>query len=359
MKEILFTVNGPGEIYGFTLPLARMFRKLQPDRLVLSLFILPCQFGSGLEDQIAQASGLFDNIFTPKDYKQFLLKKKFREDYQPQEQGIVFYTGGDSWHAVKLAKTLGWRLFGYDEGNLSRRKNFNKIFTIGIDGNLMIDAAQEKKFYYSANPIGCEQVNLALFPGSRPSFMDFTVPFYQEIVNQITNEYPQVKSFFVINPEQKQLWQEKFDIYPVKYSTERFPIDLALTLIGTNTSMLAARAIPMICLLPLNKAEEIPLTGLLGFLGYLPFGKLLKKFLLKIISKRDKLYSIPNLRAEKKVVPEFTGNLDPKEMAKQIIKLLSDINSRNRIAQQAQDVIGKPGAAKKIAEEVLRLLWIF
>lgn len=355
MKEVLFTVNGPGELYGFTLPLARELREMLGMQIKISIFILPCQFSSGFEERIARSSGLFDNILLPQDYREFLIKKRLRSDYQPETEGAVFYSGGDTWHAVNLSRYLCWPLFGYDEGHLSRKKKFDKIFTIGIDGNLMLDAAQQQLFYYSAKPIGADRVSLALFPGSRTHFMKFTVPFYQQIVDQLTVKHPQIDPFFVINPDQQQVWEQEFgdSRLEVKHSNQEFAVDLALTLIGTNTAILAAKGIPMIALLPLNKAEEIPMTGILGFIGYLPFGKMIKRGLLHLMSLRKRLYAIPNVKAGRMIVPEYTGKLQAEDIAEQIIKLLTDINRRNRIAEEAQNVIGKPGAAQKIAKEVL------
>jgi len=355
MKEVLFTVNGPGEIHGFTIPLAKALRRLQGQDIKLSIFILPCQFSSGFEEEVAVKSGLFDNVLLPGDYKKFLIKKKLRKDYQPETEGVVFYTGGDTWHALKLSRYLCWPLFGYDEGHMSRKKKFDKIFTIGIDGNLMIDSATDRQYYYSAKPIGSDEVALALFPGSRRSFVEFMVPFYEEVVQKLQSKHKHLNIFFVINRNQQQLWQDQFqDInIPVKYTDERFSVDLAVSLIGTNTAILAAKGIPMIALLPLNKAEGIPMTGILGFIDITFIGRLLKRTILRLIAMKKRLYAIPNIKAGSMLVPEMVGKLLPKDVAQEAEKLLFDINRRNRMSVNIKDVIGKPGAADKISKEIV------
>ncbi|MDC0977730.1 hypothetical protein OAR19_00565, partial [bacterium] len=102
-KEIIFTVNGPGELRGIIFPLIKVFKERLVN-IVYTLYIVPCQFGSGLEESLAQKSGLFDHVFSIVDYKKVWLKKQLPQEYQQLKEGIVFYAGGDGYHAINLAK---------------------------------------------------------------------------------------------------------------------------------------------------------------------------------------------------------------------------------------------------------------
>jgi len=359
MKEIIFTANGPGEIHGWTIPLTKRIREVFNDNIKVTLILLPCQFSSGFEQQVAEESKLFDKIISPKEYNKFLISKKFNSGYHPESKGVVFYTGGDSWHALKIAKYLEWMVVGYDEGTLTRKKRFDKVFTIDIDGNLMIDAAKDKKFFYSANPIGADVLNVAFFPGSRRNFLKFTVPFYIKIIKILQNRYSQLNPFFVVSEDVKYFLEQEFmDLpYPIKTSEENFGIDFAVTLIGTNTAMLSARRVPMLALFPLNKAGEVPLTGLVGLIGDIPLiGKFIKGVILRNINIEKGVYSIPNKKRGTKIVPEMVGVLREKDVADMIEKYLIDINSRNKMSDEIIDTIGKPGAALKIANELKRVM---
>ncbi|MDR1323646.1 MAG: hypothetical protein LBK68_04320 [Candidatus Margulisbacteria bacterium] len=357
MKEIVLTVNGPGELNGLIFPLVKALRRQYPQALY-TLYVVPCQFSAGTEAAAAQASGLFDRVFSVREYRKYIFRRTWPDNYQPAAAGIVFYGGGDSWHAYRLAKKYKFALYGYDEGKVTHKRWFKKLFSRDADGNLMVDAALEKKLAYQNTTLASGLMTVGLYPGSRLKHLRALVPFFSEAAALLSEKYPALNFRWGIKPELRRPAERDFpQRFPAPYEKENEKYDLIISITGTNTALNAALGIPLLILLPFNYPELVPFSGLTGLLSELPvFGRPLKKLLIKLAARRLPFISIPNIKAGRKIAPELIGVLTPQQVAAAAEKILLDSEARRKMHEELPRAIGRPGAQKIAAyfQEILR-----
>jgi len=357
VKELVFTVNGPGELNGLVFPLIRAFRQKFPE-LICSLYAVPCQFSAGTETDLAKTSGLFDYVFTTAEYRKYMFRKNWPKNYWPAEQGVVFYCGGDSWHAKRLSKKYGWPLYGYDEGSVTNKRWFVKLFNRDLDGNLMVDAALGRDIGYQAVPIGAPELTVGLYPGSRERHLCLMLGFFGEVAELLKKKYPYINFRWGVNSELREFVDKNFpQRFAAPYEQAGNKYDLIVSLTGTNTAISAALGIPLLVLLPFNNPDLIPFSGLLGLISDIPvLGRPFKKLLITCARSRLKFISIPNIKAGCEVVPELVGYLTPQQVMQKIEHMLLDIEDRRRMHDELPACIGKPGAQNivKYFEEILK-----
>lgn len=349
--DIVFTVNGPGELSGIALPLVHAFKQRFPQHRYV-LFTVPCQFSSGTEALSARASGAFDLVFTVVEYTQYLFKQQLPQNYKPNSRGLVFYCGGDTFHALKLGQKLSYPVFAYDDGSLTQTNKFRKVFHKNIDGDLMVDAAAMRGLSYQAVPIGSDKVTVGLYPGSRPGHLQFMVPFLSQVAEQVQNKYPHLQFRWGINDNVREIFKTKYlqtaFNAPLEAADEAY--DLVVSLVGTNTAINGALGIPMIVLLPLNDPKQLPFVGLFGLLSNIPgLGILLKLLARSIIIRSKQLLAIPNRKAGRQIVPEIKGVLSVAQVAEQVESLLLNIKERENMHYQLPIFMGKPAATGIVA----------
>ncbi|GBR76333.1 lipid-A-disaccharide synthase [Candidatus Termititenax persephonae] len=345
MREIIFTVNGPGELSGLIFPLVKAFRRQYPD-FRYTLYVVPCQFRAGNEAELARESGLFQNVFSVAEYRKYIFRKTWPSSYQPAPQTIVFYGGGDSWHARALAKKYACDLYGYDEGKVARQGWFKKLFSRDRDGNLMVDAALARDIGYQAVPIGSEKLTVGLYPGSRPRHLRVLVPFLSAAAEILSAKYPNINFRWGIRPELRRAVEHDFpQRFSAPYEQPGEKYDLLIALTGTNTAISAALGIPLLILLPLNYPELVPFDGLLGLLSDLPWaGRLLKRLLIAAGMRGRPYIAIPNIKAGRRIAPELVGVLTPPQVAAAAEETLLNIEARRVMHEDLPLAIGKPGA---------------
>jgi hypothetical protein len=104
--------------------------------------------------------------------------------------------------------------------------------------------------------------------------------------------------------------------------------DLAITTVGTNTAELAYLQVPMLCVLPTFELSVFKGStgGLLGLLMQLPgiLGDMVASLVNRYVLDRIKFLALPNVWANKHVVPELVGRVTPIEVAKDAVTLLED-----------------------------------
>jgi lipid-A-disaccharide synthase len=111
--------------------------------------------------------------------------------------------------------------------------------------------------------------------------------------------------------------------------------------------------IPMISVFPLDNPDAIPLDGLPHYLGKIPYiGSKFKKTLIDTLNKRIKFFALPNIKAEKEIVPEIRGMVEPAEVALKAVALLKDTSKRQEMSKELIRSMGESGAALKIMEEI-------
>ena len=135
--------------------------------------------------------------------------------------------------------------------------------------------------------------------------------------------------------------------------------DLVLTLPGSNTLEIAALERAMVVSLPLYHLEEIPLDGIAGMVGRIPWlGPALKRYAVRKFSERTPFAALPNRIAGRYIAPELRGeNLQPWEVTAVAYPLLIEDDVRERMAKDLHLVVGGPGAARAIVDDLASLAW--
>ena len=137
---------------------------------------------------------------------------------------------------------------------------------------------------------------------------------------------------------------------------------LCLTTVGANTAELGSLAVPMIVLLPSQQLDAMRAwDGLPGLLARLPgvgssFAKVINWLMLQLVLRQKRLFAWPNIWAEKEIVPELVGELQPQEVAQLVLDYLEHPEKLEEMRSRLRAVRGQPGAAQKLAQLVQEAL---
>ncbi|MDX2231394.1 MAG: lipid-A-disaccharide synthase [Leptolyngbyaceae cyanobacterium bins.349] len=129
---------------------------------------------------------------------------------------------------------------------------------------------------------------------------------------------------------------------------------LCLTTLGANTAELGALAVPMLVLIPTQQLDVMKAwDGLPGLLANLPgvgsgFATVINWF----AARNPGLLSWPNIWANREIVPELVGHLEPAAIATQVLQYLDHPAQLEQMHQDLQAARGEPGAAKKLVQLV-------
>jgi hypothetical protein len=72
--------------------------------------------------------------------------------------------------------------------------------------------------------------------------------------------------------------------------------------------------------------------------------------------ERIEFTAIPNKRQRRFITPEIRGVLTAEDVAIKVLELLQDTKTRDRISVELKEAMGLPGAAARVASEVLDTL---
>jgi lipid-A-disaccharide synthase len=126
---------------------------------------------------------------------------------------------------------------------------------------------------------------------------------------------------------------------------------LALAVPGTNNLQAAALYVPYIMVLPLDKAEEYPLDGILGLLPlWLPGFRRLKRFYIERLNERISFVSLPNKMAGRMIAPEIRGFFEPGMVARMAIGLLESPDALKEMSRAFAELTRERGASARLAE---------
>ncbi|KAF0132904.1 MAG: hypothetical protein FD145_1517 [Candidatus Saganbacteria bacterium] len=368
--NIVLIANSPGELSALVKPLAKRFKE-KSFRIIL--FITPCQYASGKEVEFAKKHLAVDEVVSAEDYKKWLLGTSLPFSFDPE--GICVFLGGDLLHAALIAKKLNYPSYAYIAGKQINWTNAFKKFYLPdqnmlaffqkkkvpnllVSGDLMVDSfealsREEAREKWHISP---EIKVVALLAGSRKWEIDFMLPLYEKIGKILKKE--NITLMLVVSPfismEEITKYKEHqiFDVFA--YQDSLPAADLALTIPGTNTANIAVLGIPMLLVFPLNNPEVIPLEGTMHYIGSIPIVKFaIKRLFAWWINKTTKYFALPNIKANKKIVPEIRGKVKPKNTARAIINLLKDKNRLFEMSQLLKESMGNHGAADVIVKDIL------
>ena len=187
---------------------------------------------------------------------------------------------------------------------------------------------------------------IALLPGSRTHEIERLLPVLLAAAQHLQGEVPDLQFVIPVAPGMSK--EDLFDWTrnaPVPVTlVEGYPYDvmnlaeLLITASGTATLEATVLKKPMVILYRIS------------FFSYL-IGRLLVKV---------KYIGLPNLVAEKKIVPELIqGEANPERVAGEALKILKDPELRRRMTREMAEAcrrLGEPGAATRAARIVCSLL---
>jgi len=406
--DIVITSNSPGELYSFVRPCVKSIKALLPSARII-LVIMPCQYASGREIEVARSfEGVYEIIF-PEEFRAWMFKNKPPKGITFAQKGVLLYLGGDLFQAGLLAKRLGYRAAAYINDRFGWNKLFSRFFVaddrmaakaarkriskskVRVVGDLMADGQREEvsKEKWGLDP---NRPVVTFMPGSRSAHAKHMAPFFVRTA-ELMKEKCEAQFVLGLSPyinlaslekhlktvpdsmikeglgSSARLSVENGQNYLISQAGSRLLImdrapyeamgvsDLILTIPGTNTAEAASMGRPMLVLLPLNKTEVLIFDGLVGIAGNLPFvGGGIKKLTAYVLNRLVKYTALPNIKAGSFVVPELRGRLTPAQTADKALGLLQDKALLERTSTALRAVMGKPGASKRIAEEVSHML---
>jgi lipid-A-disaccharide synthase len=391
--DIAIVSNGPGEVWGWALPLARALRRLSPPPRV-TLTLPPCQYATGHEAAVARRSDLFDGIEPPARVLRLILGLgDLRAD-------CVVHLGGDLWYAARLARRAGCPAIAYVERTLIARRHRpfawiatstedlgRRLVALGVPetkvepvGDLRVDALE---IGYRISDIGqLSTLNprlstglippttghrplLLLLPGSRPRIFEGLAPLMADVGERVRGLLPEVEVAMAPSPflpdgiVQRSLKGASLRV--ITGDAERLEsfrrADLALTIPGTSTVELGLLGTPMLVWMPFYDPSRIPLEGLKEWLLRFPvIGPAVKGFLLRRYFSVPRFVAVPNRLTGARLVEEIVGDAPPDQVAERIAQLLAD-GERLRAMREGlrEQFPARPGAAEHLARRVVEI----
>lgn len=396
MKQVLITINGPGEISAWLRPLAAAIKARDPS-LRIFVCLLPCVYSSGAELGVLNGIDEVDGAASVRDSLKLIALRRSPAGLDLQADTLVVRLGGDMVLSSWLARRIHAPAFAYTERPNPVLKRFDRIFYTGLNpmpdkigarateyiGEMMVDAAASKRGGLSAPDADAKVIGV--FPGSRSYMAEFMLPYYAPAIDLVAAERPDVRwlmarSDFVTDdwlrafpaPPDTRNWtagaltfheDERAQWFQTEAGTriEVCPnaqvfrqMKAALTIPGTNTGEMAAAGIPMVTVLPTYRhvAENVPLRGLSGHVSRLPFiGMRLKIMATEAVLRNPGFLSQANRRAGRFIVPELIGQ-DLHTRVAEALKIQLD-DTEGAIGREIQSIMGAPGTADRFADHVV------
>lgn len=404
---VLITSNGPGELNTWAKPIALAIKKQIPD-VDIYMQLLPCQYASGSEYEIADSWGVLAGIFRSQGFfGDILFGNSEKDRIFAGRKGVVIYAGGDQFYPVLIAKRYKAKLIGYTETEARWMGSYDRFFAYSdkLKGEKItnINSLMVDSFYLSDSEpaittthelieyrdakwdsmAGSDGLKILVLPGSRGWQVDFMLPFFVSIIMAVVSKANLHFSIMLpdnITNENILLALSKLDIIVSIDSTEGLPYsrkiildgminipiystndkktvmlahDVALTIPGTNTAELGIAGIPFLSVFPLNDVRHVPLEGLLAILSLFPTLK--QKVMLK--HSQNRLFALPNIRAKKQVVPEMVGILEHWDVAMRFLEYINNLETPENmplddVSIELIELAGEPEGAQMIAKWV-------
>ncbi|MBE0477719.1 hypothetical protein IBX65_01185 [Candidatus Aerophobetes bacterium] len=410
---IIIMANSPGELIGWVKPVVKNLKQRRRDIRII-LMLPPCQYASAREVEVVRSFSEVDYVVGPGDFVKyiFLRKTPWFIRQMKNKKGVCVFLGGDPFNAVLISRRLKIPAVAYMQ-KPRWEKSFEKFMLVSdevkrknflekgispdkavVVGNLVVDSVkaqmQEEKAFDVHSLITGKPV-ISIFPGSRPEIAANMALFFLTACELIKKKFPQAQFFLALSSFVKTelfLDLSKAEVRRVcklsqaelvkedsiwKIVTEgglNAPLidegkyhllalsTLALTIPGTNTAELACLGVPMVVALPLNMPELIPMDGLAGWAGKMPFlGKIIKRGVVKIYGKKLGFVAQPNIFAQEEIVPEVKGIIQPQDVADKAVALLQDESRLLSISSQLKKMMeAEVSAADRVAEVIFELL---
>lgn len=385
MTRLFLTSNSPGEVTTFVRPVVAAVQKRHPDWKV-QVCLVPCPYATGAEAKVIRSWSESPEVWTPWQTTKAWWKASGR-----CERGAIVFLGGDPWHALLLKRSFGLPCAAYfpwvhSWQNTTWLGGFDKV-ALGYAGDglrvgdLRVDAVRAR--LAEVPKLEERPLTLALFPGSRWLHLKAVLGPFLKVVDTVAQQFPQLRVVLAaspfVTPERLAdaaakpidfgLALSRSELIGDTITTEagtqvevlwgRSPeviahCDLAMSLPGTNTAELAVAGKPTV--IPLTARVPVGGGGLLGIVDRLPGLKGLKRRLRESKKRRVGFTALPNQLAGRAVMPEFLIRDDLQDLCEVMADLLGSEEKRLAIGREAQDVMGAPGAADRLLDEIEALV---
>ena len=368
MKVALLT-NGPGELQGWTRPLAA---ELALRGHSVTLWILPCQYASGRERAIAGSMDV-DAVIGPLSFSATLREMSRRS------ADVVAQLGGDLLFGRFLSRRHGARFLCYAYGPKSGMKWCDIVATafphmaeklrkrhrsVFLTGDLVRDAVGMRDAAERMDPAKRDAaMRIIVFPGSRKGIRDASFPFVKDVFRGVRKEFPDIAVRALLFPfaerEEYAHWKDA-GLEPTDASSAEAMewADLAVTQPGTNTLELMHRRVPFLVVAPFSFIPHIPVSGIVNVLRRLPGGERLVKWSLLRKKRAASFLSWPNRIAGRDVVREMVGDVTPEDVADALRFLIREPERRNAIRSELArlSALGGDRASEALADCIERLM---
>ena len=368
MKVALLT-NGPGELQGWTRPLAA---ELALRGHSVTLWILPCQYASGRERAIAGSMDV-DAVIGPLSFSATLREMSRRS------ADVVAQLGGDLLFGRFLSRRHGARFLCYAYGPKSGMKWCDIVATafphmaeklrkrhrsVFLTGDLVRDAVGMRDAAERMDPAKRDAaMRIIVFPGSRKGIRDASFPFVKDVFRGVRKEFPDIAVRALLFPfaerEEYARWNDA-GLEPTDASSSEAMewADLAVTQPGTNTLELMHRRVPFLVVAPFSFIPHIPVSGIVNVLRRLPGGERLVKWSLLRKKRAAFFLSWPNRIAGREVVREMIGDVTPEDVADALRSLIREPERRNAIRSELArlSALGGDRASEALADCIERLM---
>lgn len=382
IPTLLIIGNGPGEIGGWVLPIARRVRERAAEGLRLVLVLPPSQFASGAEGAVAAASGLFDEIVPPGGAIRLALGLS---GLRLEGPAALLHLGGDLWVSRRLAARWALPAYAYAETPLIARhqRAFREIFVpspgvarrlaergldparLTVSGDPRLDDLPPRDGARAAGP-----PRVTLLAGSRARFFRLLLPLWAETALALRRLDPDAGVTVAVSPhlpvetvdEIVTPWRERLEAQRVLFrrveaAEAMGAADLVITIPGTTTMEVAAVPVAALVVVPMQLIGAAPAEGLTEWLLSVPLlGPAIKRALAPGYIARQRFVSLPNRLTGQAILPEMIGEVTPEEIAAAAAALLRDEPRRRRIEEALAEAAGPRGAAGRIADRMLAAL---
>src|SRR5512146_2360513 len=100
MTELIVTVNAPGEVAGWLLPLAEQVKRRDPS-VVIEAVLTPCPFAGGRERHILSSHPALDHVTELFPFVRTLIAQRRR-----RRSALVLQLGGDRIYSLLIGRLL-------------------------------------------------------------------------------------------------------------------------------------------------------------------------------------------------------------------------------------------------------------
>lgn len=392
--KVVLVSNGPGELQTWVRPvLAELQRQAPEVETVISL--IPCQFASGNETNIARTFGA-DHVTSPAEAMK-ALTGGMRDGPLSGSARAVIGLGGNTRLALGLGRRLSAPVYRYSFVPYWNRR-LQKLYVhdeaarrkarlLGAPqarleniGNLVADAiAGSSPASKTGDP------HILLMSGSRDRYVKAVLPLMLAALDGLARHKP---GLVVTWPVSRLLSDDalataisasgdeviggyggerqgdeivlpgglRIQLVPEqeRYSWMK-AADLAITIPGTNTLELGLAGTPALVLLPMNRPEIIALEGPGHWLSLLPvIGTPLKRQAVKLfVNHLNYPVSLPNQFTGEELMTEVRGMLTPEQVTDLLLKELADPANLAARSARLLETMPKPGAARQLVSEIL------